>query len=147
MVKDIDRLSIGKEANDRAIYNKLENDIFEGKSRKEQFLFAMALGFKNDVRRSLKGKDGFFLAKDLGPIEESLINTIAIGATDSVDILANRSAVYEIAEEYAHGGIRILCGKVESTQFGSFYKQFEKELVEIYDGINLGGEDGKGSSN
>lgn len=133
-----DRLNVDKETKDRDIYEELANTIFKGKNRKEQFLLAMAFGFKNETCRKLSTKDAFFLAKDLKFTDDFLLNVVAIGAASSVDILEDRNAVYEIAEEYAHAGIRILHEKVKATQFGSFDKQFEKDLVEIYNNLDLG---------
>jgi len=128
-----DRLYIDRD--DRKLYEKIEKeDVFKGRTRKEEFLFAMAIGFKNKVKRSLKMKEGFFLTKDLKPEDETLINVIAIWGSNSVEVLlSNKEKVFEIAEEYAHGGIRLLHDSIESTQYGSFSKQFEKTLHEIYE--------------
>ncbi len=49
----------------------------------------------------------------------------------SVDLLSQKEAVYRIAEEYAHAGIKLLADKIRSTQIGSFHKQFEKELRDL----------------
>ena len=37
--------------------------MFKGRTRKEQFLFAMALGVRNDITIPLRTQEGFFLAK------------------------------------------------------------------------------------
>lgn len=127
MAKYPDRLSIDKNT-DRDLYDALKEDIFEGTTRKQQFFFAMAFGYLYNVRVELETTEGFFLAKDMGPEDESIISALAIAETDSVVILANQFAIYKIAEEYAHGGIRILYDEVTSKQPGSFYKRFEKEI-------------------
>jgi len=128
-----DRFYIDK--SDRKLYEKIEEEeMFKGKNRKDEFLFAMAIGFKNKVKPSLKTpKDGFFLTKDLKPEDEALINAMAVWESNSVDVLSNKEEVFKIAEEYAHGGARILHDSIGSTQFGSFSKQFEKMLHEIYE--------------
>ncbi len=123
----------------RGISRLLKNDgimrlVVSPKLRKDEFLFAMAIGFKNKVKPSLKmPKDGFFLTKDLKPEDEALINAMAVWESNSVDVLSNKEEVFKIAEEYAHGGVRILHDSIGSTQFGSFSKQFEKMLHEIHE--------------
>lgn len=131
-----DRLYIHKE--DRKLYEKLDEEKMLKRTRKEQFIFAMVFGYYNKIKRHLETREGFFLTKDMRLEDEALINAIAINATDSVEILSNKEEVFKIAEEYAHAGIRLLYEKIKSTQFGSFEKQFEKEIVEIYQNLDLG---------
>jgi len=136
MEKVPDRLYIDESARD--LYEKIKDEsIFKGKNRKEQFLFAMAVGFKNNIKIPIKKTEGLFLEKDLKPEDEALINAIAIYDAASIDILSNKGQVYKIAEEYANGGIRILVDKIDSTQFGSFEKILEKDLLEMYKNITL----------
>lgn len=132
-----DRIYIDK--NDRELYNKLEDDIFKGKTRKEEFLLAMAIGFKNRIRRPLNSKEGFFLIKDLRPEDEALINALAV-FENGFEILSNKEEVFKIAEEYAHAGIKVLADEIRQSSFGSFYKKFEKELFELFEKIELGGK-------
>ncbi len=123
-----DRLEIAKGQREY-LYDKIE--IFKGKSRKEQFLFAMAYGFKNNEKKVLKTKEGFVLIKDLRQEDEALINALAVYDTDSLDILTDKDKVYEIAGQYANAGILMLSDKIDSIQFGSFDNIFEKELRDI----------------
>lgn len=134
MNKTPDRIHVEKGEREN-LYDKI--DLFKGKSRKEQFLYAMAIGFKNKVNRPLETKEGFFLIKDMRPEDEALINAVAI-TTNSPEVLSDREEVFKIAEEYAHAGIKILYEKIKSTQFGSFDKQLEKELLELYEELKLG---------
>jgi len=141
-----DRINIDK--NDRELYNKLDGEEFlrSNKSggkriRKEQFFFAMAIGFKNNMKRPLDIKEGFFLIKDLLPKDEALINAIAINDHNSVEILADIEELYKIAEEYAHAGIKLLVDKIGSIEFGKFEKIFEQEIYEKYN--NIGFKNGK----
>lgn len=129
-----DRLYI--DVNDRELYDKIEEqEMFKGRTRKEQFLFAMALGVRNDITIPLRTKEGFFLVKDLRPEDEALINAVVLWNEGSADILSDKEKAYKIAEEYAHAGIKLLVDKIESVEFGSFWKQFEKELYEIYEKV------------
>ena len=130
-----DRINIDKK--DRDLYNKLDNEVMlkskgGARTRKEQFLTAMAIGFKNKVRRPLDSKDGFVLLKDLHSDDMALINSISIYETESVEVLSDIGKVFNIAEEFAHGGIRLLVDKIDSISHGSFEKQFEKEICDLY---------------
>lgn len=139
MNKTPDRLYI--DLNDRELYKKIEEqEMFGGKTRKEQFLFAMALGARNNVAVPLKTREGFFLTKDLRAEDEALINAVALWGEDSTDIYSDKERLYRIAEEYAHAGIKLLVDKIESVEFGSFWKQFEKELNEMYERLTLDGK-------
>lgn len=132
-----DRLNI--DPKDRELYKKISEEvsIFQDKSRKEQFLFTMAFGFSNRMRMPLKAKDGFFLRKDLKMEDEALINAVALHDVEDVDILSDKSNIYKIVEEYAHAGIKLLADNVKSIEFGTFWKQFEKDMYQEHE-KNLG---------
>jgi len=132
-----DRLYI--EESDRELYKKIEEaiDLFAKKTRKEQFIFAMAYGFSNKTRIPLKKKNDLFLAKDLKAEDEAIVNAIAICEKGSLEIITDKNFTYSIAEEYAHAGIRLLYEKIESIEFGSFWKDFEKDLFESFNNINF----------
>ena len=134
-----DRLYI--EASDRDLYEKIteDTDLFSGRTRKEQFLFAMAYGFSTKTRIPLKKKKDLFLQKDLKHEDEALINAIAISEKGALEILSDKSAIYSIAEEYAHAGIRLLAERIESVEFTTFLKELEKDLHEAFHSINLTG--------
>jgi len=130
-----DRLNI--DPKDRELYEKISEEVplFHDKNRKEQFLFAMAFGFSNSTRMPLKTRDGFFLRKDLKMEDETLINAVALHEADGVDILSDKSSIYRVAEEYAHAGIKLLTDKIASVEFGTFWKQFEKEMYQLHDSL------------
>lgn len=133
MPKTPDRFCV--DTQDRALYEQLVNEgLFKGKNRRDQFLFAMAFGFKNKVSLKLETKEtgGFFVVEDLRPEDSALIYSVAISEKKSPEVLSNWKEVVEIAEKYAHGGIKLLADKLSSTQFGTFQKQFEKEIYEMY---------------
>ena len=126
-----DRLNIDKD--DRELYAEVEGeDVFKGRDNKDLFLFAMAMGIASGVSSPLNAKEGFVRTEYLKPEDQTLINAVAISEKrGSVDLLSQKEAVYRIAEEYAHAGIKLLADKTRSTQIGSFHKQFEKELREL----------------
>lgn len=127
-----DRLNI--DPKDRELYEKISEEVplFQNKNRKEQFLFAVAFGFSNRMRVPLKTKDGFFLTKDLKMEDRALINAVALYDADDIDILSDKGSIYKIVEEYAHAGIKLLTDKVASVEFGTFWKQFEKDMCEAH---------------
>jgi hypothetical protein len=127
-----DRFNIDKE--DRFYYQKAEEENivnFKNKNQKDQFLLAMAIGFENNQKRELKIREGFFFSDNLGPEGRTLVNALAIHENSSVDILADEKRVFDIAEQYASAGIRILVDSIDKVQFGKFDKMFEKDLVDM----------------
>jgi hypothetical protein len=136
MLKLPEKIYIAK--TDKEKYEKLEKEgFFEDRNHKDQFLLAMGFGVKNKVHRSFKERHEFFWRKDLGIEGETLISAVGIYFAYDVDILTDMQKVYGIAEEYAHAGIDLLYNKMESQQVGSFWKQFEKDIHEIYHSLNL----------
>jgi len=124
---------------DRKLYEKLEDeDLFKNKSRKEHFLYAMAIGFKCNVRLPLESRDGLFRTTDLRPEDESLIKTLALISTENnLEILSNKDEMYTIAEEYAHGGIRLIIDRIDSTPFGAYELHCEKDLFDTFNALNI----------
>jgi hypothetical protein len=126
-----DRFYIDKD--DRQYYEKLTEDNFlnfKDKSQREQFLLAMAVGYENERKHVLKSREGFFFSSYMP--DKTLINSLAINEKGTVDVLADEKEVFNIAEQYASGGVRFLVDAINQTQFGSYDKYFEKELFESY---------------
>ena len=134
-----DRLYVGK--GDRELYDRLADEwILRNKTRKEQFLLAMAFGFKGDTRRELDQRDEFFFRKDLRPEDEAMLDAVAIQAEGALDVLSNKEKVLSIAQEYAHAGIRLLADEMEGASFGSHEKKFEKELFDAFRAMSIDSE-------
>ena len=67
-----DRMYIAK--GDRMFYDKLEEEwIFKNKTKKEQFMLAMAVGYKNKLRHSFDKREEFFFIKDLNEKDEAIL--------------------------------------------------------------------------
>ena len=133
-----DRLYIDRA--DRDLYDDetLKSEVFGRRENRDQFVFAMSLGFKHGVRRPLNTRDGFFLAQNLRLEDEALIDAVAIHETGSAEVLTDREAVFRIAEEYAHAGIRLLHDEATSGQPGSFFKRLELDLSGLLESIDSG---------
>lgn len=124
-----DRLNIDN--TDKEVYEQLkEEKIFKERSNKELFLFAMAVGYKNEIKKKLNSKFGFVRTEYLSEEDLSLIKTVSISKQD-VNILKDMKKVFKISEEYAHTGIKILGNKLKGIQFGSFDKKLEKDLLDF----------------
>lgn len=133
MEKIPDRIYIDKK--DRKLYDEIE--FFKGRSRKEQFLLAMSYGFKNSISRKIEKQEGFFLTKDMRPEDEALIYSVGLKHCGKIEVLADKAKIYQIVEEYARAGIKLLHDEVISSEFGSFDIRLEKELSKIYDEQNI----------
>ena len=133
MAREQDRLYIAKD--DRQMYDRLEAEwILQGKTKKEQFFLAMVVGFRHGSPRPFDQREEFFLRKDLRPEDEAIMDAIALQAKGGcLDILANRPGVLQIAQEFAHAGIRVLADEFGTVAFGTFDKKFEKDLVALHE--------------
>jgi len=127
MIETPDRLYIDKK--DKDLYDKIKDDLFKEIQNKDQFLVAMAYGYKYDAKIPLDSKEGYVRTEYLSPEDKALMDAIALSVEDSVDILANKELVFSIAEEFAHGGIKLIHDQVISQQYGSFIKTLEKEIM------------------
>lgn len=140
-VDEEDRIAI------RAIDDHAEEDVRQllsasapaNRSRKEQFLYFMAVGVANCTYLPIKKRDsgGFFLLKDLKPEDDTLISSVAILHEGSADVLSDRSKVLEIAEGYAHAGVRFVVDSI-AYQPGSFTKKTERDLWSVHAKLGAG---------
>jgi hypothetical protein len=135
MAKIPDRINIDK--SDREIYNSLDQEeILKSKggrrTRREQFIFSLAVGFNNKIKNEIENKEGWFNARELQPEDYAILNGVALFDSGSIDILAKKDLVFKTAEEYAHAGVRLLNNKIKNIPYGSFDKILEKELDELH---------------
>jgi hypothetical protein len=117
-----------KEEKDSPLYNKENKDVF---------IMAMIMGVKNGVRIPLKSKEGLIREEYLNNEEKSIIKAIAVNAEQRLAVLLDPEKIYQIAEEYASGGIKYLLDAVFRKQHGSYVTRLESELVEICEKHNL----------
>lgn len=127
------------EKDKKSLYNNIElfkqDEEEKERLKKDQFIFAMAFGFKHGRRVPLKTKEWFFRTSSLKEDDEMLIDALALAETKKPEILINKKEVYKIAQEYAKGGIEQLNMELESIPFGSFDKRLEKDLSDYYSDI------------
>ena len=138
MPRITDRLYIGKgdkdgKGGDRELYDSPALEwLLGGRDKKEQFLLAMAFGFKSRERRVLEQREEFFFLRTLGPDDRAILDAVALQTEGALSVLADEEKVLSIAQEYAHAGIRLLADEASVASYGSFEKAFEKELVDVF---------------
>jgi hypothetical protein len=132
--KKLDRLHVYRE-DIKTYYDKLKekHSPFSGAANKELFLAAMVIGFYEGGRIEVKSpKEGYIFEDYLSPSERKLLNTIAVYEEKKLEVLLDKEKVFQIAEEYAAGGITILSAKVFSGDYGTYSKKMENELLEKF---------------
>lgn len=126
-----DRIFVDKEyLRDFKLLQEEKDSPLYKKDNKDVFIMAMVMGAKDGVRIPLKIKEGFFRTEYLTDEEKTLIKSIAITSENDLLILAEPNKVFQIAEEYASGGIIDLKNSIFSKQHGSYIKKLESELLE-----------------
>jgi hypothetical protein len=106
---------------------------FYKKTMKDVFMYALGIGFFDHKRLKLQKKIGTIPLRTLGPSDIALIKAIAVVEKGSLDVLhgENIKEVFEIAEEYANGGITTLYDMVFGDEPGDVDKRMEQHLREI----------------
>lgn len=129
----IDRVSMEK--TDRSFYRDLtdqKESPFYGKDLLDVFICAVALGFKNRARKSLKTKEGFILLSTIEKNDEAmwLLRVVGVQAR-GLDIIGNKEEILKIAEEYANGGIKDLYKIIFESESGDPLKHLESIALEL----------------
>jgi len=101
------------------------------------FCLAAALGYKNNKYKELSSlhSGGLIRAETMERNTDVIrfIESLAIHHAKSLGILSDERRVYEIAEAYANGGIRILYSMIfDNYQEGDFDKKIESEILKIW---------------
>jgi len=132
MVKD-PQIDISKEL--RKVFDDMKSyDEFKKLDNKDLFILAVIFGYMNGKTKPLASKDktdsGFTRERYLSPNDSSILKAIAIADTGSIDIINNIPQIYNIAEQYANGGINYLKEFVFDDP-ASFTKKFASMLKEL----------------
>jgi dnd system-associated protein 4 len=130
IMKDEDTLRLAIGPGDRNIYKDLRETgmPLAGMDNSRIFLLAMSIGFRHHARLELKSRDQFIQGSYLDAPQKSIIKAVAIFEEKDIKVLFDSKKVYTIAEEYAHGGIKILEELCNSR--GTFSKKLVSELLE-----------------
>lgn len=129
----VDRLYIDKK--DIELYNRLKqkDSPYSGSQNKDLFISALVIGFNEGARIPITTRSGFVHERYLKEIDKSIINAIAVNEEDRLDVLLDKKKIFQIAEEYANGGVIILKNKIFGGEYGSYAKKMESELLKKFD--------------
>ena len=121
--------------NDKDFYEFLEGkNILSGKN-KDLFLFTMGYGYKYGTRVELENRDssGFWRWSHLNMDEKSLVYSLILEEKDNLIFDDNQDInnMVKIAEEYAHGGVKLLQNLKNSTQIDNFGLRVEQKLFKV----------------
>lgn len=108
-----------------------ERSPFYGRTMKDIFIFAMSLGYAEGTRKRLSKRKGSIPRATLTDDDEWLIRIIAIAEDKALEVLFDETKVFQIAEEYANGGIRLLANMVMEAGPGDPAKNLESKLLKI----------------
>lgn len=110
--------------------------------RKDQLLFAIALGYKMGKPTPISGKKKRQLiwTKYLDEEEDMpLLYAIAYAETNDINVVSKSDEalnyVYKLAEEYANTGLSFLKSFEESCSYENYLKKFEKKIKDYLKSI------------
>jgi hypothetical protein len=128
-----DRLYIEKKDRERFYDRILSKDSplgrHNGFKNNDIFLIAMCIGYREKCKEELEKREGYFLEKDLSTEEKCLIYALAVNEENNLEVLLNKKRIYDIAEQYAKGGISLLFNMIFGPSYGTFEKRFEANIV------------------
>jgi len=143
MANEPDRIYIDK--NDKAIYERIEKaNIFNDKGNKDLFIYAMIIGFEQRLKEAVSSKLGFVRVDYFNDEDMALINSLAIIESKDIDMISERKTVYQLAEEYAHAGLKILNDKLEKVPYEVFESNLELEIITKYEAFLKASSKSKG---
>lgn len=97
------------DGNKREIYRELTDEEskspFAGEQMSKLFMFALGVGFDQGLRMSVEDSVGIFNKDVLKNDEKWIIKSVAVKEEEDPEILRDEDEMYQIAEEYANGGI------------------------------------------
>jgi len=115
----------------KLVQNKLSP--FYKKTMKEVFMYAMGIGFRNEKSMTLKKRTGVIPSRTLSDADLALIKAVAITEKKNVNVLFGEyiKKMFQIAEEYANGGIDLLYYQVFGDEPGDPDRKMEQYLRDI----------------
>ena len=105
-----------------------ESSPFYNVTKTDLFIFAMGYGFDQGLRTPISGNTrALFNIDSLDTNQLWNIRAIAVYETESHEVLRDRKQVFDIAREYAHGGIDNLHKNYASP--GDTFSDLTNEIV------------------
>ncbi|MBF0522222.1 MAG: hypothetical protein HQL24_04100 [Candidatus Omnitrophica bacterium] len=123
-------LRLDRNINDKYLNPLIEDkrSVFYKKQKTRIYLFATALGFKDQLMLATEKSIDVRLFKDMSDDEVWFLFAVAIRHSGGTDILLDGKKALEITEEFANAGMKILYNKVfnEKLDFS-----LENELINV----------------
>lgn len=132
--KNVDRVY----CDNREDYQELKKTPFFSKEENATiFIIAMALGFKRNKLIPLKkSKKDIVRLSYFKEDQLAMIHALALRTKKDEKVLLNDEEIFQIAEGYANGGIKVLKDLLIGEQPGSYLKKICTELLEISNKFN-----------
>ncbi len=118
-------LNVENDPDRRPEYDRLRNAL-GGVETKVSFLISMMYGFQNRSRMPLKKKISYVRISYLNEEDRCLVAAVALESGLTEDTFSWNEA-FEIAEEYARGGIALLRNRLEDIH--EFENSFPLEIL------------------
>lgn len=119
---------------DKPLYDAVRSELGLALSDwtwKDQFMFALAVGLHSGPPLPFEQREELFAITQLGPTDQAIIDAAALTVCE-METLGDEEKVFETAQNFAHAGIHILHGWLESTGFGSFATDLECRLLKLH---------------
>ncbi len=127
-----DRLYIHSKV--RKIIAKMKETNFldaDNATNKEILLYAASLGLTSPSPIT-GSKEGLFLEKELGPLEEALIYASVIPAANNLENVIDKSFIYDNIQNCAHTGFQIIDGIIDEYNIETLNKRMLSELDDLF---------------
>jgi len=114
------------------MYQELTEDEaspFYETTKTDMFVFAMGYGFDQGLRTEITdSRRALFQIRDLSSAQDWNVRAIAVYEKEDHRVLQDKSEVYQIAVEYAHGGMDQLYKQYTSP--GDFFSEISSEIIQ-----------------
>lgn len=119
----------------REIYDELTSSAdspFDGETRTDLFVFAMGYGYDQGLRADFSGDThALFQRQSLTEAQEWMLKSVAVRETEDPDVLQDGKESYQIAREYANGGLDRLYELYTGPQ--NLFEQLTRDVIQSSD--------------
>lgn len=126
---------IGVEKEKHGLYEDLKekkSSPLYGVSLRDIFLFSVGYSRQNAGREKLSGERHWMFGRDrLTKEQEWIIKSVAVEEMETTEVLRDGKQVYQIAQEYANGGIKQLHTEAFSPE-GDPFSELTSDVVKTH---------------
>ena len=129
METQVDRIFCAKA--DRDLYETFKNQspFLKNRDNKDLFLFAFTYGVKHNCREALPDKFGFIRLEYLNDYDWAILKIVILSILPPIENVNDKKIIIEMAQEYAHGGIKYIIDVIKKNKGIEFDTYFENELL------------------